>query len=73
MKAHDWLKLANDEWNQLRSKPDNHLRMGQFYMNHLYKHAPEVYERIHGTECDPFYVNERVPEFLIALWIRWED
>lgn len=44
-------------------------RLGQAYWNCL----PKKYDYIAGTEYDPFYDDEILPEFLTFLAARWSD
>lgn len=44
-----------------------HLRVGQTYMNALFYVDSDLYHKIHGTELDCFYLEERVEAFLTAI------
>lgn len=43
------------------------LRLGQCLMSTLYDVNPILYTYITGTELDPFYNNDRIPEFLTNI------
>ena len=38
-------------------------RIGQKAFNDLYESNPKIADAIRGTEYDPFYVDDRLPEF----------
>ena len=38
------------------------LRYGQAAMNQLYKDRPELYNKVHGTDADPFYTAKDDPK-----------
>jgi hypothetical protein len=42
-------------------------RRGQAYFNALYDIAPEIANRIRGTEFDPFHDDSRIVPFLSQL------
>lgn len=43
------------------------LRLGQWAFALLYKSHPEIADAISGTDADPFYRDDRIPEFLCEL------
>lgn len=63
-------KLTADELKALLDevengfKADNDLRNGQKHMIVLFDIKPELYAEITGTDDDPFYVDERMANFL---------
>lgn len=42
-------------------------RRGQARMNALWKVRPDLYDTIHGTDADCFYVDERIKNFEATL------
>lgn len=68
-----WVEKANEAWRKQQAVHGNTLRMGQFYMNHLYGVCPELYNRITGTESDPFYRDDLMPSFFVSVWTHWDD
>lgn len=40
-----------------------HQREGQKAFNELYRTNPEIADKIRGTKFDPFYIDQRLPEF----------
>jgi hypothetical protein len=50
------VKAANPSW-----------RLGQTMFNVLYEHYPELANNIRGTEADPFYNNQRIGAFMLAI------
>jgi len=67
MKFNNYMKLVNafrysyPEW-----------RVGQTFFNVLLECDPDLAERIRGTEDDPFYRNEKLPEFLGIVAEEWD-
>jgi hypothetical protein len=47
-------------------------RYGQWLFNELYDVKPELANSIRGTMVDPFYHDNRTPEFWCALILKWE-
>lgn len=48
-----------------------HLRCGQYMCNLLYEVRPDLADRIRGTAIDPFYLDERIPDFLSYVGDNW--
>lgn len=42
-------------------------RRGQAYMNYLYYANRIWYETVTGTDCDPYYNDDKIPAFLEFL------
>ena len=65
------MKLAKDELIKLELLSEefviNGLRVGQSYMNALYKINPSLYDEITGTDIDPFYNDYNLEGFLDFL------
>lgn len=49
-----------------------HQRSGQVYFNVLYQVRPDLSERIRTTDLDPFYRDQRLPQFLEFVANNWE-
>ena len=63
----EYLKALN------KSISHEHLRTGQHAMNLLYSHNLELYEKILGSNIDPFYLNNRLGTFFNYLEEHWND
>lgn len=50
----------------------DHVRMGQAYMNYLCMVREDLYQKVTGTENDPFYLDMRLPKFFSWLAENWE-
>ena len=50
-----------------RMKDYPHERTGQAYVNALWFFDRDIYDRLHATGVDPFYDDERLPDFLYAV------
>lgn len=61
------LKEFSNLLKAMSGNKDSCLRRGQFMFNTLYKHYPAIANRLHGTEFDPFYVDDRIPDFISYL------
>lgn len=48
--------LVNSTWRQ-----------GQLYFNALYDVDPELANEVRGTTIDPFYLDDRIESFMIAI------
>jgi hypothetical protein len=46
-------------------------RKGQAYFNCLWDMDPELADELRGTYKDPFYKDDRIPEFLKVVEERW--
>lgn len=44
-------------------------RRGQAMMNALAKVRPDLYDKVTGTEADPFYIDNRIYDFKRAVGI----
>ena len=42
-------------------------RLGQWAFNILYEMYPNIADKIRGTDCDPFYNDSKIPNFLKRL------
>ena len=51
-------KVHNKALKMVKDHPE--LRLGQAVMNVLHKYYPDIYNKITDTECDCFYLDERV-------------
>lgn len=63
------MKLTSEQFDEImdiRDRP-NDLREGQYMMGRLFKICPQVYNLIVGSKYDPFYLDERIPEFIQQL------
>ena len=49
------------------------LRKGQCYMNTLAIMNKALYDEITGTDNDPFYVDEKLPQFLELVAKEWDE
>jgi len=63
------MKLTPEQFELLKSKFNEHfatgnLRRGQSYMVALFDVNSDLYKEITGTNCDPFYLDSRIDEFL---------
>jgi hypothetical protein len=47
-------------------------RMGQTHWNVLVEFRPELAERLHGTELDPFYSDNVIPQYLRFIFENWD-
>lgn len=47
-------------------------RKGQAYMHYLYMICPDSYTKVTGTDNDPFYIDGKLPAFLMWLAENWE-
>lgn len=54
----------------LRQHPT--LRWGQAHFNVLHDVHPDLSARVHNTELDPFYLDERIPQFLAFVSSNWD-
>lgn len=52
---------------------DGYQRYGQALMNFLHIVCPKASEDITGTDVDPFYKDELVPEFFNYLSDHWDE
>lgn len=50
----------------IRDRPP-HIRRGQAAFNALYRLVPDVADEIRTTPSDPFYSDERLPDFFAAV------
>lgn len=48
-------------------------RQGQYFMNRLFEHNPDLYHAISGTSADCFYVDDRIPAFWEYLGKHWSS
>jgi len=48
-----------------------HLRWGQTYSNLLGKYAPNLALIVSSTDLDPFYNDEKIPQFIEYVQERW--
>jgi len=55
---------------ELNSRPG--LRLGQTAFNTLTRVHPRLAEQVHGSACDPFYDDNRLPKFFQCLSSKWE-
>jgi len=62
-----WFEATQDKWTQLEMAL-NGQRPGQFFMNALYGFDAEMYEKISGTDADPFYNEDNFVNFVMALY-----
>lgn len=49
------------------------LRQGQQAFNVLHEMRPDLANEIRATPLDPFYLDERLPDFYNFLYVRWND
>jgi hypothetical protein len=63
--------MTQEEYNLLKQtlsgfEKENHihLRLGQRFFNYLGKVYPKIADEIRGTQIDPFYVDDRLPNCL---------
>lgn len=61
MEVLQFVRLEAPEW-----------RIGQTYFNVLARRRPDLSEQIRSGPLDPFYRNERVPEFVAFLAENWQ-
>jgi hypothetical protein len=59
MKFNEYMKLVNELKN---AYPE--WRMGQTFFNALQEIDEELADSVRGREADPFYQDEKIPEFL---------
>ncbi len=52
-------------------KQQSSWRKGQTYFNVLVQVRPDLSERIRTSHLDPFYLDERIPEFLEWICTNW--
>ena len=43
------------------------LRRGQYALNRLHEKSPEIARAICNTDCDPFFLDDRLPKFIERL------
>lgn len=65
-------KLSSSEWADLNLKTiefykSKHIRLGQSYMNALWKVSEDLYNVITGTDNDPFYNDDNLTNFINFL------
>ena len=48
-------------------------RLGQYLVNSLPLNQRHLDKRINGTEVDPYYNNDKIPEFMKFVEEHWED
>ena len=48
-------------------------RRGQYAFNLLDEHRRDLADKIVKTDNDPFYEDERIPQFLVWLEKNWEN
>jgi hypothetical protein len=48
-------------------------RAGQFYFNVLWDVKPRLSNRVRGTLFDPFFNDEKIPDFLTFVGRHWDD
>ena len=51
-------------WNERVSDPKRDERKGQAAFNALHELDPELADMVRGSKVDPFYKDDRLPEFL---------
>ena len=67
-------KSFEDYWDALteRWQAPQPFRLGQDAFNLLHRFRPDLCEKIMGNlEIDPFYVDDRLPEFLAFVKAQW--
>lgn len=67
------LDILHDLANKIHQNTEGTLRIGQCYMNALSVLNHALYQKITATENDPFYVDEKVPQFLEFVAKEWGD
>ena len=62
------------EWeNEVRKLESNtHLRKGQRYMVALSATDIDLYKKLHSTNADCFYQDEKCDQFLITLYTHYD-
>ncbi len=58
-------KVHNKALKMVKDHPE--LRLGQAIMNVLHKYYPDIYNKCTNTECDCFYLDERIPMCLSRI------
>lgn len=56
-----------------RFNAESDWRLGQSFFNVLREVRPDLAERVRGTKVDPFYVDDKVTDFLNFVGSRWEE
>lgn len=57
------VKMASDEIR--------HQRRGQFFFNFLYRHRPDIADKLHSTPLDPFYLDDRLDAAINFVRENW--
>jgi hypothetical protein len=52
---------------------NEHLRAGQHAMNLLYSYNQKLYEKITGSNIDPFYLDNKLGAFFSYIEEHWDD
>lgn len=63
------------EWCASWGTKNPAMRPGQHMFNTLHERFPEIANQVRETDCDPFYNDERIPEFLkfVQSFIKYES
>lgn len=56
----------------LYPRSQEHVRMGQAYMNYLCMVRQDLYDKVTGSQYDPFYIDAILPEFLSWVAENWQ-
>lgn len=66
-----WFSDTAAAWSRLDAKGTS-LRMGQFFMNELWKFDQDLWNGVHMTDGDCFQVDARLPDFYAKLYALCE-
>lgn len=67
----DYTDFVIAGYKRFNAEPD--WRLGQSFFNVLREVRPDLAERVRGTKVDPFYVDDKVTDFLNFVGSRWEE
>lgn len=67
----DWLSFVEKVSAKTEARVKSGQRDGQAIFNSVWDISPTVAERFRGTHVDPFNNNDRIPEFVDALFDFW--
>lgn len=62
--------VAREAWIGTRPK---HIRIGQSLFNFLHDKNPVLANKLRGTDVDPFYNDNRIPEAWKFIYENWDE
>jgi hypothetical protein len=70
MTFYEYLEFA---WRYYVQNPNKYQRKGQALFNALYKVHPGLADKVRATPLDPFYQDDRIPDFLTMVKGAWNN